>query len=340
MVSPYLSRLRAVESAPSLRPRPRSRFEPAPALPIDGPGFAGRVPDPSPAWDTPVTDPEIGVGHEPPKRHPVAVLPAAPGRQKPQPVVPTVPPRSNQDGEVPAPAHAATSAEPPRRSSPAAAAGDGRDAAPEKEPRQVVRPASDLGAALENHAPIRSDAPPPASRRHAAAEHSPHPGGQAVSGAQPPLPAPAPQQDAPTEPPHSPPTPHGTLDPAKRQAQQRQPAATPSAEVEQPHRPAAAPVDRVQAIARWLRDVGPAVPHLAAPTAPSIDPTVSPAPPGRAVSQPAMHTDVTVTIGRIEVKMPGPESPPAQPQPRRPRLRPPSLDDYLAARSRARGRPA
>ena len=40
MVTPYLSRLRPAESAPRLRPRPRSRFEPAPAFPIDGPAGA------------------------------------------------------------------------------------------------------------------------------------------------------------------------------------------------------------------------------------------------------------------------------------------------------------
>ena len=38
MVTPYLSRLSP--AGPGLRPRPRSRFEPAPTFPIDGPAVA------------------------------------------------------------------------------------------------------------------------------------------------------------------------------------------------------------------------------------------------------------------------------------------------------------
>ena len=104
-----------------------------------------------------------------------------------------------------------------------------------------------------------------------------------------------------------------------------------------------APADRVQAMARWLRDAdtspvraeamtsSPASPADAGATGPRPGP--SPAPPGSA----AAHTEVTVTIGRIEVKAPAADPAPTRPRPSGQR-RAPSLDDYLESRTRARGR--
>jgi hypothetical protein len=48
------------------------------------------------------------------------------------------------------------------------------------------------------------------------------------------------------------------------------------------------------------------------------------------------QTEVTVTIGRIDVRVQAPLAPPAPPAAARPRRRPPSLDDYLRARSTGR----
>ena len=62
MVTPYLSRLRPAESGPRLHPRPRSRFEPAPTLPIDGLAASTlglTIPAPPGAA---AADPETGAG--------------------------------------------------------------------------------------------------------------------------------------------------------------------------------------------------------------------------------------------------------------------------------------
>jgi hypothetical protein len=97
-----------------------------------------------------------------------------------------------------------------------------------------------------------------------------------------------------------------------------------------------AQMDRVQAMARWLGDAGGA-----ATTGPAIgrQPTLAPVDWGPNWPSPAAgRTDVTVTIGRIEVKAPAPDPAPTRPQSSRPRQRVPSLSDYLESRTRARGR--
>jgi hypothetical protein len=103
-------------------------------------------------------------------------------------------------------------------------------------------------------------------------------------------------------------------------------------------RSADGPADRVQAMARRLRDADAAAARPGA-ASPSIGP--HPALSGRAWNWPGptVDTEVTVTIGRIEVKAPAAAPVPARPQPGGPRRQVPSLGDYLESRTRARGRP-
>src|SRR5580658_2258795 len=67
MVAPYLSRLRPAESG--LRARPRSRFEPAPTLPIDGLAGAGFGLSPPPP-DAALAEVEAEGEPDPSYRHP------------------------------------------------------------------------------------------------------------------------------------------------------------------------------------------------------------------------------------------------------------------------------
>ena len=109
-----------------------------------------------------------------------------------------------------------------------------------------------------------------------------------------------------------------------------------------PGPPADAPADRVQAMARWLRDADAASAAAEATTRPSMDPQLAPPPPGRVPGRPGpaeVHPEVTVTIGRIEVKASAADPVPARPPSSGPRRRAPSLDDYLESRTRARRRP-
>ena len=94
-------------------------------------------------------------------------------------------------------------------------------------------------------------------------------------------------------------------------------------------------------MARWLGDADAAA-RAAATTGMPIGPPPALTPVDRVPGWPgpaAMHTDVTVTIGRIEVKAPVADPAPARPQSSGPRRRVPSLSDYLESRTRARGRP-
>jgi hypothetical protein len=105
---------------------------------------------------------------------------------------------------------------------------------------------------------------------------------------------------------------------------------------------ASAQTDRVQAIARWLGDTGAAAAHAGAATGPSVSQEAALAPLDWFSGRPsprAAHTDLTVTIGRIEVRAPAADPAPTRPQSSGPRQRVPSLGDYLEARTRARSRP-
>ena len=104
----------------------------------------------------------------------------------------------------------------------------------------------------------------------------------------------------------------------------------------------AAQTDRVQAIARWLGDTGAAPAHAGAATGRSVshEPALARLDWFSGWSSPAAaHTDLTVTIGRIEVKAPAADPAPIRPRSSGPRQRVPSLGDYLEARTRARSRP-
>ena len=117
MLKPYLSRLRPAEPG-RLHPRRRSRFEPAPGFPIDGPAIGPGSP---PMPDAPAADVEIELGRDAPFSHPAdtAVTQAAlgeqvlpPARTAPAPVPPApIPPPGARPGR---PRPAGTPAHPDR----------------------------------------------------------------------------------------------------------------------------------------------------------------------------------------------------------------------------------
>ena len=87
MVTPYLSRLRPAEPGPRLRPRPRSRFEPAPALPIDGPAIGSLGLSLPPASDAEAAGAEIELEPDTPYPHLAGpAVAATPGDQGLPPV--------------------------------------------------------------------------------------------------------------------------------------------------------------------------------------------------------------------------------------------------------------
>jgi len=368
MVKPYLSRLRPAETGRRLRPRARSQFEPAPTFPVDGPSIGSLGLSLPPTGDAETADVEIELDQDPSFPHPAgpAVAAATPG-DRGLPVARTATPERAAPDEERAPTHAAGAARPPRRGpAPAAPAiGDtehdqdlsspppagpavagtagaqglppARTAVPERAPRpprpsptSAAAPASERGhrapagdegdfrpvpaeAAGREHAPV----PWSAIRRAAPQPRQAPPDQPLVPGASPgSLGAPAtPPEAAPAE--HPPPAPHRHVDRMSRSAD--------------------GPADRVQAIARWLRDADAAAARLGA-ASPSTGPR--PAPSGRARNWPGptVDTEVTVTIGRIEVKAPAAAPAPARTQPGGPRRRVPSLGDYLESRTRVRGR--
>src|SRR5208282_2086965 len=119
MVKPYLSRLRPAESG-RLNPRPRSRFEPAPRLPIDGLAIGQGLP---PMWDAPAADVETELDRDAPYPHPAdsAVTRAALGEQGLPPARAAAPEPAARDTERP-PGRAARPAGPPPPSPPATTA--------------------------------------------------------------------------------------------------------------------------------------------------------------------------------------------------------------------------
>jgi hypothetical protein len=352
MVTPYLSRLRPPEHGPRMHPRDRSRFEPARTFPVDGPPAGSLGLGLPPVADAETAGVEIELGQDPSSQAPAGqAQPAAtPGGRGLTPARTAVPERAAPDtGRPPAPAANVT-----------ALAGRG------PAPGRGLAPA---GPPAGYQDPPSAPASGPAQPARAGARALP-PAGTAVPG---PRPGPA-QAAAVTEHGHlapqgdagdfRPPTaaiagreydqaPWGAtrrapLDlPVFRASRERPaPLATPpeAAPAEDPprvpdrpadrmSRPAEDPADRVQAMARWLRDADPAAAR------PSAGPP--PGPPGgtRHGPGPAADTEVTVTIGRIEVKAPAAAPVPSPPQPGGPRRRVPSLDDYLESRTRARGRP-
>ncbi|BDB45518.1 MULTISPECIES: hypothetical protein [Mycobacterium] len=320
MVMPYISRLRPTTG---LRPRPRSRFEPPPALPIDGPASNGHALLGPPAPDIEPVTPETEFEPEqwsPAESDPAAAEPVA------EPMVAPTNPAVEGSALVRPPAHepdpnhhlvapsAKTLEPPPRR--PAAAPGASA-AEPVAVANQPVR------------APVAAVRPPATAPPHANAAAPPD-----AKPAQVTEPAPSNGSPPPIEPPRQ-----------SRPAEAHRPAPTPQP---YPGPPEAAPTetgpegpsDNVPALARWQGDLRV---DLATTEPPQHQRPVHaslPAPPPAVPPSghhPA-HTDVSVTIGRIEVRAPAADAAPTPRQPAGPRRRPPTLDDYLASRTRARGR--
>ena len=353
MVAPYLSRLRPAESG--LRPRPRSRFEPVRPLPIDGLATAGLGLSPPPP-DAEGADVGAELELDPADQHPAdpATALVTVGDQQLPPIQAEDSPPGQSAGPrsapadrltrpeandpvhqhsvgpagtaVPPPPAALTPGPAPRRPEPPAPLGaqsGGISIRPGPAgDREDFRPARP-GACrwLTAASPIVTTGAEPGPRP-AAQDRAPVPGGRASSAGRP-----GGTHAPPTPPPSSPTARLPRYADETRHADRPGPAG----------QPADAPAERVQAVARRLRDADTALPRegLAAPPA---DPRQ--ALPGRVLDQPApAPPDVTVTIGRIEVKVPAAEPAPTRREPGGARNRMPGLEDYLASRTRVRGRP-
>jgi len=350
MVAPYLSRLRPAESGPRLRPRPRSRFEPAPTLPIDGLAGASLGLSPPPP-DAGLAEMEAELEPDSPYRHPagppiasvtvgdqeippIRAEASAPGQGTGPRSTPTARPTPPGDKDpvhrhpvgpagtaVPPPPAALTPGPPPRRPEPPAPVGArhggiGTQPGPAggREDFRPARPGADRRRTAAPPIATTGEAPAP---RPGVQDRTLVPGGRASSAWRPGAPL-------------APPAPPSPAERPPRYADEPRHA-------DRPRQPADTPTDRVQEMARRLRD---------ADTAPSRDGLAAPpagphrALPGRVLDQPApAPQDVTVTIGRIEVKMPAAEPAPARREPGGARNQVPSLEDYLASRTRVKGRP-
>lgn len=245
----------------------------------------------------------------------------APPDDRPAPSAWTVAPGPTglDEGRVPVPSP--TSTRPPLRS-PTLAAMPAEQASAGNQEGLRGPPAEAIG---REHAPaLESGAPPAAPRHeHVRPDQAPVLRGRATSA--------EPLRAEPTPPE---PVRNEQLSPAPRRSVNRTSQAGDSGVPGE-----SAQTDRVQAMARWLGDAGDAVARSAVTTGPSIgrQSALAPVPRGLGWPEPAAgRTDVTVTIGRIEVKAPAPDPAPTRPQSSRPRQRVPSLNDYLESRTRAR----
>ena len=350
MVAPYLSRLRPAESG--LRARPRSRFEPAPTLPIDGLAGAGfglspPPPDaalaeveaegePDPSYRHPAGPPIASVTAGDQDSPPIRAGESAPGQGTGPLSAPADRPEDNDPVHqhsvgpagtaVPPPPAALTPGPVPRRPGPPDPLGaqpGGISTRPgpagDREDFRPARPGADRRLTAAPPIVTTGTEPEP---RPAAQDRALVPGGRASSVGRP-----GGTHAPPAPPPSSPAERLPRYADETRHADRPGPAG----------QPADAPAERVQAIARRLRDADTAPPQagLAAPTTGPRQ-----ALPGRVLDQPApVPPDVTVTIGRIEVKLPAAEPAPARREPGGARNRVPGLEDYLASRTRVRGRP-
>jgi hypothetical protein len=331
MVMPYLSRLRP--TATGLRPRPRSRFEPSPALPIDGPALGSNdLTGPPTSGAEPVdadTEFEPGEPHQP--RPESVSLAESASLAEPAPPAESVLAATSPDRQDAAPVRT-EAREPETRGAqqppayPATAA---------QSPPPKPRPPAESVAGISRHPAQSADAPVAAVDHEAHAARSITTRGPATT-----------RQGSPERDPGEPPS-RRAESPPIRASHDPAPAPVPAEPPPQPEDVPPPPADgpeyppgRVPAIARWLGD-GDARVDLA-----TIEPAQRPAPlpqppappPVPPSSHNSAHTDVSVTIGRIEVRAPATDAAPARRQASGPRRRPPSLDDYLASRTRARGR--
>jgi hypothetical protein len=362
MVKPYLWRLGPTGPGPGLRPRPRSRFEPAPKLPIDGPSVESRGVSWLPTSEAESEGVEIETERDAPYPHSADSVVETPrlgvhGPASAQTAAHEPEPRDAQR----LPPYSAKAAEPQQhRPAPTTSfVGDKRGSAPERDEEASVRSTTGEGAvrrppappppsAASHPAPSRTGLPNPApdSGEFASPRAAPAPAQQVLVQAPPPasrqvLPS-APQQIPPPEPElGSIPAPHRRADRPSPQEPAAQLLARAPAQPEpradsKPQHEDEVPADRVEAMARWLRHADADSARPEATKMASTGPALAPPPPP--ASQPAVHTNVSVTIGRIEVKAPAADPVPAQPRSSGPRRQPPSLAEYLEVRTRARGR--
>jgi len=336
-MTPYLSRLRPADRGPRLRPRPRSTFEPAPLLPIDGPPISQPEAGVPASWAT--AGAEIELDHETPYPHPAspAVAATSPGDQAPRPLPTAVAQPAGRDADRPA-KPAATSADAPINTSRPASSSHQTERHSDADdspwlPGKVGR--AQAPWSITRHPSPPADEPRlPSDRSTLHVEPAP-PASMPLK-----LPSATPQQAPPPVPPPGPavgpPAPHRKSD---KPVQRAEVPASPPEEVgpaaASPLTGAAAP--RVPAMAQQFREADTGVIRDHGTTKPPNNTRPAAAPSVRVSSQPAASTELTVTIGRIEVKATAPDPTPPRAPSSGPRRRPPSLDDYLAARARARG---
>jgi hypothetical protein len=344
MVTPYLSRLQRAPTAPgALRPRQRARFEPPAPAPIDGFTALFGPPPPSELGTSAEaaaparTAPDDGPAQEP--SPPAGAPPASPGKSsaavddlaaaRTDPAVtPTVP-----AARPPGPATGETS---DRHELAGGADGPARSAAPRPQSRPQPPPSTQVrphgvdptgasqGPLSPKPAGDRSNPSAPQADLSPAQTRVDHPvrvGHPASPSGSSSRPVPAVPASRLRRAPTAPTSAQAVTEPSPSAALSRDhPLASPA--------PGPAPIAATAALAPPL----PASAERAIGTrVPAPRPVPLPAP--RAAEP---RTEVTVTIGRIEVRAPAAEAAPAPPGRSGPRRRPPSLDDYLRARARGR----
>jgi hypothetical protein len=346
-MTPYLSRLHPAARGPRLRPRPRSTFEPSPLLPIDGPPIGRPGASVPRTWAA--TPAAIELEEETSHPHPAssAVAAAIPDEPEspPGPTAATAP--ATRDEQSPS-KPAATVAEAPVETSPPASINHQTTphSGSESFPQLPADGAPSGGLGPAPWSIRRRPSPPPA---RVSADEPPLPCDRLIPHVEPappvspplkPLP-PAPQYSSATVPPPAPAV--GPLAPHRQSERPGQLAAAPAmgpanTEPAIANPPSGLAARHVHAMAQLLREPDTSVARTGETTKPPNNTQPAAAPPVRVPSQPSTHTELTVTIGRIEVKATASDPTPQQPPSGRPQRQPPSLDDYLAARVRARGR--
>jgi hypothetical protein len=362
MVTPYLSRLNGSAPGSGLRPRARSRFEPPREMPIDGAAFAPVTPairelneaaEMAPAETVPTitgpsqdvtagSDPAAGTevrtaGDSATAARPGSPPPGSPrpGPPPPGPPPPGPPPRGPHPPHPPASAHARAASVTAAPAVPEPA-GTSSPPAPPAQPAELPRPGgSDQPAPAPSLTPRQGDDHPGRQPRSI----PPTPVAIRTEDAQPGRSSSAPATAAAPRPAHTVP-PEPVIAPTDRPAAGRPPAT------------AGAPAPAAAAATTATTGTQPQPPAPSRPPVPSPQPPQPPQPPlpSRAVSlrprgrrhalaaedTTAGPTEITVTIGRVEVRAPGTAPAPSPRGQREPRRRPPTLDDYLRARSGGR----
>jgi hypothetical protein len=343
-VTPYLSRLRPADRGPRLRSRARSTFEPAPLFPIDGPPIAQPGAGVPPTWAAELAEIEAEQETAYPRSAGSAVAAASAGDQAALPVPIAAVGPAAADAERPS-NPAATATESPIHNSPPSSSS--RQTAPHNGGDESAWPPGQLGGASAPWSITCRPSPPPP---RVSTDESRHPSDRSTTHVEP-APPDSPSLTPLSSTPQQAPPPVPLSDPAAgpfalnrksdrpiQQAEARAPlpedigpvAAYPTSTVA---------AQRIQAIVQRLHeaDAGASPREGRAKPPRNTQPAAAP-PPVRVPSEPSTRTELTVTIGRIEVKASTPDSAPPRAPAEGPRRQPPSLDEYLAIRARARGR--